>query len=375
MIGEKIGSFLGGAAQKALGTIFGMGEYTETLGNELGIPGEDIAHNEEPGVNSLVRPVSNDIVARMHTDSEGRVRITRREFVSPVMIENGPTFQEILVEPSKAGSFPWLSAIATSWQQYQILGLAYEYVPTSGAAVSDDSGALGQVVMAFKYDVTEAQQAYPTQSLEGMLNQSGAVSTSPAAPSTCYLECDPEMTNQFTRYVRRPASAQGSSSEQNFEAAKLMVFSSGAQNPTDKQAGQLWVTYDIVLLHPTTLPPPTLLSQVTSDPVFQKFQPIWEKLRALSDHEGPYTQDEYIARASMLQVLRSQLLSSELVEARAMWQAIESATRCVAENGSTDQPLKDMIHQSPFYKVVERINPPTPSPALPMERWEAVSNR
>lgn len=378
-IGAKIGGFLGNAAETGIRTIFGMGEYTESLGNELGVPAESISSNESPDVNSLVRPVSTDVVRHMHTRTEGCIRITRREFVQPILIQDDATIFELQVEPSKPGSFPWLSGIAESWQQYQVLGLAYEYVPTSGAAVGNNSGALGQVVMAFRYDVTEAPQAYPNNSLQGMLNQSGAVSCSPASPATCFMECDPEKTNQFTRFIRRPASAVNNYSEQNFNAAKLMVLTQGAQNATDKQAGQLWCTYDILLFHPTTTRPTPSPVKVVSDPIFIKFQAIWEKLNELIAHSGPYTQDEFIARQSMMSVLRSQLSTPELVQQQALWSVITEATSIASTPGQMDYPLLDYIHSSPLYQMAVQINPPeahrTPRVPPGLDRWETVSNR
>lgn len=379
-IGATIGGFLGNAAETGIRTIFGMGEYTEALGNELGVPSESISSNEAPDVNSLVRPVNSSVVRHMHTNTEGCVRVTRREFVQPILIQDDATIFELSIEPSKAVTFPWLSGIAESWQQYQLLGVAAEYVPTSGAAVSNDSGALGQVVMAFKYDVTEAYNSYPNNSLRGMLNQSGAVSTSPAAPATCFMECDPEMSNQFTRFIRRPASGVSYYSEQNFDAAKLMVLTQGAQNSTDKQAGQLWITYDILLFHPTTIGPAPLSTKVLSDPIYTKFQALWEKLYELTVHSGPYTQDEFIARESMMQVLRSKLTTPELVQQQALWRVITDATSLADEPGQMDYPLLDYIHSSPLYQMAAQINPPDQrrplDPRSPgLDRWETVSNR
>lgn len=381
-VGEKIGAFLGGAAQTALGTIFGMGEYHETLGNELGVPASEISSNEQPEVNSLIEPSNTDVVSHMHTDTEGCVRITRREFVELIDIKDSDTLYELVVEPGRK-TFPWLSSISANWQQYQVLGLAFEYVPTSGAAVASDSGALGQVVMAFKYDVTQAPFAYPGSNLTGLLNQSGAVSTSPASPATCFMECDPTLTNQYTKYIRRADSGFTSYSEQNFAAATLMILTSGAQNLIQKQAGQLWVTYDIVLIHPTTVPVFPLLQRVLNDSVYTKYAPLWDRLAQLYDHSGPYTQDEFIARSSMMEVLLSQLKTPELQQKQALWRVLAEATQLADTPGAVDYPLLDYIHSSPLYRAAIEVNPERPdsvavasalaSPTL--ERWETVSNR
>jgi hypothetical protein len=311
----------------------------------------------------------------MHTDSEGCVRITRREFVQTIDIQDDVTLYELLIEPTRK-TFPWLSTMAQNWQQYQLLGLAFEYVPTSGAAVGNDSGALGQVAMAIRYDTTQIPGSYPGTTLTSILNQAGAVSTSPASPSTCFMECDPTLTNQYTKYIRHAGSAERGYSEQNFEAANLMILTSGAQNSTDKQAGQLWVTYDIVLIHPTTVPIPPQLERVLTDSVYIKYQPLWVKLAQLFAHPGPYTQDEYIARSSIMEVLHSQLRTPELEQEQALWRVLTAASEAVSNPGGEDQPLLDYIHQSPLYHAAVDVNPEKPLPRGPMlERWESVSNR
>jgi len=355
-----------------------MGEYTETLGNEIGVPASEIAENAIPAVNSLVTPVNSNIVSEMHSGAEGCIRITRREFVNFVDIKESVTSYEYYIEPSRAPTFPWLASIATNWQQWQMLGCAFEYVPTSGLAVGTDSGALGQVIMAMRYNTTEDANVFPTLVPAALLNQSGAVSMSPATPGTCYLECDPEQTNQPVKFVRRNGSL-GAYSTQNYEGGVLMVNTSGAQSAGADQCGQLWVTYDILLYHPTMVEPIIPLPLIVNDPVYLKYLPLYEQLEALSMHVGPYSQDEAIVRLSMMETLKAQLRTTEFVERRAYWDAVKAACETVVAAGSTNQPLLDLIRTTDLYKLVCKINPPEERPPrlnvsrAETENWETVS--
>jgi len=279
---------LGGFAQKKIGRIFGMGEYKEALANEIGTSSDQIREGNAPEVNSLVAPLStNELVPVMHHDAEGTIRITRREFVGTIDIRTSGSTQRYIIEPGNAVAFPWLNTMAKNFQQYAFLGFAAEYVPTSGFAVGNDVGnaALGQVAMAFKYNVTEDPGAWPVSDLAGILNMNGSVSGSPAAASSCYMECDPSMTNQPVKYVKT-GETLANYSDQNYDSGVLIVRTEGAQDPFPFQCGQLWFTYEIALFNPRPQDPALLLEDEYSE--------LLRELHYLQEFAGPMTDKELI---------------------------------------------------------------------------------
>jgi len=291
-IGASLGRTLGSFAEKGLGKIFGFGEYKEQLANEIGHPAEDIAENATPEVNSLVKPVqSRDTVPLMHMDKEGHVRFARREFIQTIQIRDTTIRYAFKLNPGRAADFPWLSGVATSFQQYAFLGLAFEYVPTSGFAISGNSAALGQVAMTFNYNVSNPG-GWP-DTLTGILNMQGSTSCSPAAPGTCYMECDPHVSNQPIRFVETETSTYTGMSTQNYIAADFIVETSGAQTvaPAYFQAGQLWVTYEILLFNPRPIDPTPSLSEM---PCMKDYRNLVERYQALSSSSGPFTCEQYI---------------------------------------------------------------------------------
>lgn len=290
-IGATLGRTIGTFAEKGLGKIFGFGEYKEQLANEIGHPAEEIAENATPEVNSLVEPLeSRATVPLMHMDAEGHIRFARREFVQTIRIGNLPVTYAFKINPGRPTDFPWLSGVATSFQQYAFLGLAFEYVPTSGAAVSGTSAALGQIAMTFKYDVSNPG-GWP-DTLSGILNMQGSTSCSPAAPGTCYMECNPRLSNQPVRFVETESSTYTGMSTQNFIAADFILQSSGAQTTTTTfQAGQLWVTYEVLLFNPRPIDPTPSLSDM---PCMKDFRILVERYQALSSSSGPFTLEQYV---------------------------------------------------------------------------------
>ena len=120
----------------------------------------------------------------MGMDHEGTVTITRREFIKTIEIQEGTTIYLNQINPGYEGTFPWLSGFARSWQQYRFKGLAVEYVPTSGFAVGNTNAALGQIAMAFKYNVVESGGGWPIFDLPGLLNMNGSM-ISPTPQSPC----------------------------------------------------------------------------------------------------------------------------------------------------------------------------------------------
>lgn len=290
-IGSTLGGILGGFAQKGLGKIFGLGEYEEALAKETGQ--ESVSSNATPEVNSLVEPISTtDAVPLMHADKEGHVRFARREFVQLVPIETGVTEITIKINPGISGNFPWLSAVARNFQQYAFIGLAYEYVPTSGFAISGTNAALGSVSMAFVYDPS-TNGSWPAGTLAGILNFQGSTSCSPAAAGCCYMECDPAFSNQPIRfcYNETTVGAPSSMSLQNYVVADFLLQTEGSQSTIAVQAGQLWVTYEVMLFNPRVQDPtPSVFDQ----PALRAYRAVHTRLSLMMNCIGPYTPEQAI---------------------------------------------------------------------------------
>lgn len=384
-IGSSLGGILGGVAQRGISRIFGRGEYKEALAGELGVDSSAVHEGETPEVNSLVTPVNSQVaVPLMEQDHEGSVTITRREFVRLIDISENASTYNVRVNPGYQGSFPWCHALARNFQKYTIVGMAHEYVPTSGYAVSSTNAALGFVSLAYQYNVAELQTGaeWPITQVQGILNMNGSVSMSPAAVGTCYLECKPDMTNQPTKFVYTGSPQETHYSQANYDWAVLLIRSEGAQNPLPYTCGQLWCTYQIRFFDPRPQDPNLSLGK-------GDVRKLLEEYTQLSEFQGPMSDKGQILHSSRLDEIKAVLSSVEFVNERTKQMRESLLDRVEHKDQEPDCPELDRrlqqycppqhsAHKLPLpyvpppIRVVEGDSTPPYPPNQPGGQWKVV---
>lgn len=229
-----VGGVLGHAAESLFRTITGQGDYAEII-DESSMPRNNtILKVQDPSVRQSVD--------YMHW-SGSAVRIAHREFITNVKMTSGFVVSRYLIDVQDATTFPWLREIALKFQKYKLLGMVFEYVPTSANAVSGGVPAMGSVSMAVDYD----QYMLAPNGLPQMLNYQGAISGRPTDNLVAAVECDPGFTPTNPLRVRHPWVGFGPN-QNDYVFGQLLVATEG---PADYAgAGQLWVTYDIQLVAP-----------------------------------------------------------------------------------------------------------------------------
>lgn len=346
---------------------------------------EEIREGETPEVNSLVTPIdSQKAVALMGEHAEGAITITRREYVRLLDIRDVAQTYIIQINPGYNGSFPWLSGMAANFQKYTITGMAHEYVPVSGLAVSSTNAALGFVSMGYQYNVAELQTGseWPVTQARGILNLNGSVSMSPGAVGTTYLECDPSKTNQPVKFVYTGEIQALQYSQANYDWAYLLVRTEGSQNTTQFTCGQLWVTYQIHFFDPRPQDP--TLSLVDGN-----VKQLIEELRLLREFQGPMTDQGQVRYATRIDELCAILTSPEFVKERSkqvqegLLAGIEGKDQ-EPDCPALDERLKQLHppgyvpHSKPLPFQVPRLETPvapTPAPAYtgPRGNWVVAS--
>lgn len=148
------------------------------------------------------------------------------------------------VHPSLASMFPWLSAIAYQYQEYRWLGLVFEYRSTTANAVQANPG-LGSVTLASNYDT--GMPPYPNKA--AALSSLYATSCKPADSMIHPIECSPDTLAKPWFYMHTDGSTN-MSKQRLQDMVNLNVITVGAQNDY-AGAGELWVTYDILLQKPS----------------------------------------------------------------------------------------------------------------------------
>lgn len=173
--------------------------------------------------------------------------ISHREYVRDIKSSIDFKSTTFPLNPGCPDLFPWLSQIANLYEEYEFLGMVFEYRSLSATAVGTTSAGMGAIITATDYDVLD------TSFLNKRAMEAAEFSVSGVPYSTFIhpIECDPQRNVLSKGYVvpniRVATDAPGDprlSVLGNFTLATV-----GQQTDTDS-VGELWVSYHIRLSRP-----------------------------------------------------------------------------------------------------------------------------
>ena len=233
-LGSRLGRSLGGAGAN----VTGFGEYK-------------LRHNSLMGVVPSIK----------NPRREGATQIRHREYIGDVTSSTGFAIQYALpINAGLSATFPWASQIAQNYTQYEVNGMLFEFVATSGD-VTSGTQSLGEVMMSTNYDAVIPAFTSKQQ----MLNQEFACSTKPSANVIHPIECAPNQTTLPLSYVR--SGSVPPNTDQRLYDLGVMYLATSGQQVGGNVLGELWVTYDVLLYKPLLATPgsrPTPGNQVLS---------------------------------------------------------------------------------------------------------------
>lgn len=238
---------LGGLAGGAVGGLVGYGGAGSSAGTNLGAAISRWLGSGDYSVssNSIVsnsQRASNSI-PMMHKTNQ-TITVRHREFVCSLNGTANFNVQRFFpLQPADSITFPWLSTLATRFQQYKFKGLVFHYIPTSGMAISGTNSALGAVMMQTSYRANED----PPSSKAEMMNEYWACEASPHESFCHPIECDPK-ENPFSIHYTRTKPVPNSDSLLMYDLGVLFVATQGQQGTNI--LGDLWVTYEVELSKP-----------------------------------------------------------------------------------------------------------------------------
>jgi hypothetical protein len=205
--------------------LMGSGTYT--------VKGNSVMAGPEPGI-ATFKP-------------NGSTVVTHREFIKDITGSTGFTNSGYLLNPGNADLFPWLSTMALNYEQYEWLGLAFEF--KSSCSFSTATGNLGTVIMATDYDALDANFA----SKREMEIADFSGSASPVNTFMHFIECAPKQSVLRQMYVQQGNVVEDYPDDPRFSIPGR--FQLGTQGmPSEFVIGELWVTYHVKLMKPTIAP-------------------------------------------------------------------------------------------------------------------------
>lgn len=245
---------LGGMGGGALGAYAGMPAAGAVAGNSLGAAISKWLGFGDYSVstNSVVSRASTGI-PMMHKEGQSVV-IRHREFITTVKSSTAFTVQESFqLNPGNSSTFPWLSTIANSFQEYRFKGIVFHYIPTSGNAISGTSPSLGSVMLQTSYRSNDS----PPSNKAELLNEYWSGESVPADTFAHPIECNPAENPFNVQYVRSGDVPPGDN--QLFYDLGVTHLCTQGQLAANNNLGDLWVTYEVELKKPI------VASNVTSD--------------------------------------------------------------------------------------------------------------
>jgi hypothetical protein len=227
MLGGSVGGPLGSAVGKSAGSwlsrIVGFGDYTINS-------------------NTLLKSNVPDFPKTGHG-----IRIRHRECLGDISGTTLYTTTDYRINPGDPTTFPWLSNIASNYQEYCFHGLVFTYNATSAAALNSTNTALGTVIMATRYNA--ALPAFINK-IDMEANEF-CTSRPPNASFVHAIECAENERPTKCLYIRQTNDT--TVDPRWFDLGVTTLATVGMQAAAT--IGELWVSYDIELSK-TRLPHP-----------------------------------------------------------------------------------------------------------------------
>lgn len=215
---------LGMLAGNGISKIFGLGAY-------------------KMKTNSLYDTQTGSQVPFMHSTDES-VRFRHREYIGDIVSTTGFTSNIFSINPGLEKTFPYLSSIASNFQEYKFKGLIFEYKSTSSTVVTGANTAMGTVSMVAQYrsdapDITSKLQ---------LLNEMWSADARPSDTFILPVECDPAENPMHMQYVRT-GTLPANQDIKMYDLAKVAVATQGQQT-AGTVIGELWISYEVELYKP-----------------------------------------------------------------------------------------------------------------------------
>nr|WPR18678.1 MAG: capsid protein [Chemarfal virus 68] len=225
-----------------LGSAFGLGELGKTAGKHL-------SHLFGLGDYSVKSNVflQGSLPQIYNMPAGGGTIIRFQEYLGDVITSGtANTFSNTSysINAANDNTFPWLSQIAANYEQYSFEGLIFEYRSTSANALNSTNTALGSVMMATQYDVSDTVFASKAE----MLNYEFSNSIKPSENCLHMIECAPRqstLTELYTLVGNPPAGFD----PRFYNLGRFQIATTGFQG-TNVNIGELHVTYQVRLLKP-----------------------------------------------------------------------------------------------------------------------------
>lgn len=171
--------------------------------------------------------------------------VSHREYIGDISGTDSFQSVEYPIQPGLSTTFPWLSSMASAFQQYRILGMEFFYRSTSADSVSAANTALGSVMMVHQAD---ANASALTSKYE-VLAMENVADIKPSKSAICKVEADRGVTNSKHWLFVRGSNLPPNSTLKDYDFGKFVVCTQG-MGAASNTIGEIWVNYEIEFTKP-----------------------------------------------------------------------------------------------------------------------------
>lgn len=248
--GGRIARGIGGALGGLAGTLIpvpGASAVTKWMGDAAGglfhkITGiGDYEDQKLMGIQTGGGSVTRGAVFGSGQDS---VVITKREFLADIKSTISFSNQAFPINPGLVETFPWLSNMASLFEQWVPMGILFEFESQSGNAFSSTNNALGNIAMTIEYNPQQPNFGTMSQ----VLNNIWTVSQKPTCSFTLPVECSPAERATTLFYVR-DGGVPDNQDQKFYDLGNVQVSTEGMQQD-GVLIGKLWISYMIGFMKP-----------------------------------------------------------------------------------------------------------------------------
>lgn len=226
-LGATLGGWLGHGAHQIIKAVTGFGDYNIQYNSLMGgVEPPELVNNKR----------------------SGGILVRHREYIQDIIGSTNFTIDKLAINPGLVNSFPWLSTIAGSFEEYKLRGLIFEFKSMSSDAVlsSGTNSALGTVIMATQYN--SLSPIFPDK--KTMENYEFANSSKPSCSFLHPVECKQSINPVQELYVRTGNPTSGDI--RLYDLGDFYIATQG-QQADGGVIGELWATFEIEFYKPKLL--------------------------------------------------------------------------------------------------------------------------
>jgi len=227
--GSALGSLLGHGAQSLVKMVTGFGDYNIQRNSLM------------PG--ALEPPIINNATK---IGSRGGIVVRHREYIGDISPSVAFVQTTYSINAGLVSTFPWLSQIGASFEEYCIHGMLFEFKSMSSDAVlsSSANSSLGTVIMATQYNALNPGFVDKRE----MENYEFANSSKPSESFIHPIECKGNETPIKCLFIRTGA-VPANADQRLYDLGDFSIATQGMQSATGV-IGELWVSFEIEFYKP-----------------------------------------------------------------------------------------------------------------------------